>query len=258
MKAPLRAFLLDDEILAVKRLTRLLEETCRVEIVGSSTDPVEAIEQLSHLTIDVLFLDIEMPGATGFDVLGKLEGEQPLVVFTTAYNQYALRAFEVNSIDYLLKPIETQTLDRALNKLERIRGGTAPKPEIDALLAQLASALQTRQAEYPGRIASKLGDKVEFVELSRVTHIFAKDKLTYAATPLKNYCLDETINDIEQRLDPKQFVRIHRSTIVNVDYVHELYTWFAGRMLLRLKDEKKTELTVARDRVKALKDRLSL
>lgn len=258
MKPPMRAFLLDDEILAVKRLTRLLEETGRVEIVGSSTDPLEAIEQLAHLSIDVLFLDIEMPGATGFDVARKIEGEQPLIVFTTAYNQYALRAFEVNSIDYLLKPIEAQQLDRALNKLERIRGGTAPRPEIDALLAQLASALQTRQAEYPGRIASKLGDKVEFVELSRVTHIFAKDKLTYAATPLKNYCLDETINDIEQRLDPKQFVRIHRSTIVNVDYVHELYTWFAGRMLLRLKDEKKTELTVARDRVKALKDRLNL
>ncbi len=122
MKPPMRAFVLDDEILAVKRLTRMLEETGRIQIVGSSTDPLEAIEQLSNLSIDVLFLDIEMPGATGFDVLRKIKGEQPLVVFTTAYNQYALQAFEVNSIDYLLKPIEPQQLERALNKLERIRG----------------------------------------------------------------------------------------------------------------------------------------
>ena len=91
-----------------------------------------------------------------------------------------------------------------------------------------------------------------------MTHIFAKDKLTFAATAIKDYCIDQTIADLEQKLDPRKFVRIHRSTMVNVEYVHELYSWFGGRMLLRLKDDKKTELQVARDRVKALKDRLGV
>ena len=203
----------------------------------------------------MLFLDIEMPGMNGFEFLQALDRE-PLVVFTTAYNQYALQAFEVNSVDYLLKPIEPRHLDRALSKLDRILGGTEPRPDLNDLVRRLASALHSN--DYPARLSSRLGERVEFVELSRVTHIFAKDKLTFAATASKDYCIDQTIVDLEQKLDPRKFVRIHRSTMVNIDFVHELYSWFGGRMLLRLKDDRKTELQVARDRVKALKDRLSL
>jgi two-component system LytT family response regulator len=254
---PLRAFLVDDEQLALRRLARLLEQTGRVEIAGRSSDPVDAIAQLRVLPVDVLFLDIQMPGMSGFEMLSQLRDE-PLVIFTTAYHQYALQAFEVNSIGYLLKPVETQQLERALNKLDRIRGGSEPRPELGALLQQISSVLQTRAPAYPDRLASRLGERVEFIELERVTHIFARDKLTYASTPAKDYCLDLTISELEAKLDPKKFVRIHRSTIVNASYVHELYSWFAGRMLLRLKDEKKTELTVARDRVKALKEHLGI
>ena len=253
----LRAFLVDDEQLALKRLARLLEQSGRVEIAGRSSDPEDAIAQLRSLAVDVLFLDIQMPGMTGFEMLSQLP-EQPVVIFTTAYHQYALQAFEVNSIGYLLKPVETQQLERALNKLDRIRGGSEPRPELGALLQQISSVLQNRVPEYPERIASRLGERVEFIELDRVTHLFAKDKLTYAATATKDHCLDWTISELEAKLDPKKFVRIHRSTIVNASYVHELYSWFAGRMLLRLKDEKKTELTVARDRVKVLKEHLGI
>jgi len=253
----LRAFLVDDEQLALKRLARLLEQSGRVEIAGRSSDPVDAIAQLRSLAVDVLFLDIQMPGMSGFEMLSQLP-EQPIVIFTTAYHQYALQAFEVNSIGYLLKPVETQQLERALNKLDRIRGGSEPRPELGALLQQISSVLQNRAPEYPERIASRLGERVEFIELDRVTHLFAKDKLTYAATATKDHCLDWTISELEAKLDPKKFVRIHRSTIVNASYVHELYSWFAGRMLLRLKDEKKTELTVARDRVKVLKEHLGI
>ena len=253
----LRAFLVDDEQLALKRLARLLEQSGRVEIAGRSSDPVDAIAQLRSLAVDVLFLDIQMPGMSGFEMLSQLP-EQPIVIFTTAYHQYALQAFEVNSIGYLLKPVETQQLERALNKLDRIRGGSEPRPELGALLQQISSVLQNRVPEYPERIASRLGERVEFIELDRVTHLFAKDKLTYAATATKDHCLDWTISELEAKLDPKKFVRIHRSTIVNASYVHELYSWFAGRMLLRLKDEKKTELTVARDRVKVLKEHLGI
>ena len=248
----MRAFLVDDESLALKRLSRMLAEAGHVEIVGTSTDPAEAIDAIMKSNPEIVFLDIEMPGMSGFEMLARLD-PQPLVIFTTAYDQYALEAFGVNSIDYLLKPIEAQQLKRALDKFERIRAGSEARPEIREILARL-----TAVNEYPARIASRIGERVEFIELGRVTHFFAHEKLTYAATGAKNYAVDYTIQQLEQKLDPKRFLRIHRSIVLNLDYVHELHGWFAGRMLVRLKDEKRTELPVARDRVRALKDRLGI
>ena len=255
----MRAFLVDDESLALKRLQRMLAATGRVEIAGTSTDPVEAIEAIVKAKPDVLFLDIEMPGMTGFQMLSKLD-PQPLIVFTTAYDQYALEAFGVNSVDYLLKPIEAAQLARALDKVDRMRGGVEPRPEIQKLLDRLATLATAggSQPAYPDRIASRTGERLELVELARVTHFFARDKLTYAATAAKNYVVDHTIQELEQKFDPRKFVRIHRAILLNLDYVHELNTWFAGRMMVRLKDEKHTELTVSRDRVRALKERLGV
>jgi two-component system LytT family response regulator len=255
----MKAFLVDDESLALKRLQRMLAVTGRVEIAGTSTDPVEAIEEILRTKPDVLFLDIEMPGMTGFQMLSKLD-PQPLIVFTTAYDQYALAAFGVNSVDYLLKPIEAPQLARALDKLDRMQGGTEPRPEIQQLLDRITAlaAGAVAQPAYPDRIASRTGERVELIELARVTHFFARDKLTYAATAAKNYVVDHTIQELEQRVDPRKFVRIHRAVLLNLDYVHELNTWFAGRMIVRLKDEKHTELTVSRDRVRPLKERLGL
>jgi two-component system LytT family response regulator len=252
----MRAFLVDDEALALKRLSRMLTATGRVEIVGSGTDPVEAVDAVLSAKPDVLFLDIEMPGMTGFEMLAKLD-PQPVIVFTTAYDRYALQAFGVNSIDYLLKPIEQAQLDRALDKIERLRGGTEPRQEIRELLDRL-NTVTAQPPDYPARIASRIGERVEFVELSRVTHFFAADKLTYAATPGKNYAIDHTIQELEQKLDPRKFVRIHRATLVNLDSVYDLHAMFAGRMLVRLKDERRTELAVSRDRVKSLKQRLGI
>ncbi|HYZ86889.1 MAG TPA: response regulator, partial [Bryobacteraceae bacterium] len=177
-----RAYLVDDEPLALARLHRMLEG--RLEIVGEQSDPVLAAAEIDELAPDVLFLDIEMPEWSGFKLLESLK-RQPLVVFTTAYNQYALQAFEVNSIDYLLKPVEPQKLDRALAKLERLSAGAGPRPDLQALLRQIAASLPSATLAYPDRLASKVGDKVEFIELARVTHIFAKEKLTFAATPKK-------------------------------------------------------------------------
>ena len=255
----IRAFVLDDEPLAVRRLVRLLEDTGRVQLVGQATDPVEAIELIARASFDVLFLDIQMPGLSGFEMLAQLS-PQPLVVFTTAYQQYSLKAFEVHSIDYLLKPIEDHALDRALNKLERILGQHAPRPDMNAVLSQMQALLREhgRGQQYPERLPSRLGDKVEFVDLSEVSHFFAQDKLTFAAGSRKNYVIDATIAELEERLDPKRFLRIHRSTLVQLSFVQELYTWFAGRMMVRLKDEHQTELTVARDRVRDLKERLGV
>jgi len=257
----MKAFLVDDESLALKRLERMLAVTGRVEIAGTSMDPVEAVEAILKTKPDVLFLDIEMPGMTGFQMLSKLDArQQPLIVFTTAYDRYALEAFGVNSVDYLLKPIEASQLTRALDKVDRMRRGIEARPDVLQLLERITAlaAAGGPQATYPDRIASRTGERVELIELARVTHFFARDKLTYAATAAKNHVVDQTIQELEQKLDPRKFVRIHRGILLNLDYVHELHTWFAGRMMVRLKDEKHTELTVSRDRVRALKERLGV
>jgi two-component system LytT family response regulator len=252
----MRAYLVDDEPLALKRLSRLLAETGRVEIVGTSSDPVRAAQEVSERRPDVLFLDIEMPGLTGFELLATLD-YQPLVVFTTAYDRYALRAFEVNSIDYLLKPVEQEQLSRALGKLERILRGAEPRADLRVLVAELTRELEKREGRYLDRLASRVGDRVEFVQASAVTHFYAKDKLTYAAAGGRQYVVDQTVAELEQKLDPRRFIRIHRSTIVNADAIKELYHWFGGRMLVRLKDGK-TELGVSRERVAELKAKLGL
>jgi two-component system LytT family response regulator len=244
----IRAFVMDDEPLAVKRLTRMLKETGRVEVTGAASDPVEGLAALRGRPIDVLFLDIQMPGMTGFQVLEKLD-PQPFVVFTTAYDQYALRAFEVNSIDYLLKPIEAPQLARALDKIERRQ---SPPPEWRAVLAAL------KHSDYPERIASRVGERVHILELAKVTHFFARDKLTYAAVEGKNYVVDHTVADLEEKLDPRQFCRIHRATLLNLSWVREVDAWFGGRVLVRLKDAKGTELPASRERVAELKKRLGI
>src|SRR5580704_8577078 len=155
----MKVFLVDDEPLAVSRLRRLLEETGRVEIAGASSDPQEALDQLRRSRPDVLFLDIEMPGMSGFDLLDQLGDPQPLVVFTTAYDQYALDAFKVNSIDYLLKPVEPAQLERALNKLDRILGGSETRGDVGALLKQVRAMVESRAPDYLSRVASRVGDR---------------------------------------------------------------------------------------------------
>lgn len=258
----IRAFVVDDEPLAVSRLARMLEESGRIEVAGSSTDPVDALAALSEHPVDVLFLDIQMPGMTGFEMLGLLD-PQPLVVFTTAYDQYALQAFEVNSIDYLLKPIEERQLARALDKIDRLRRSPVAPPEWKAVMAQLAGALRESGSslappEYPQRIASRLGERIQILELETVTHFYAHDKLTYAATEGKQYVVDHTVSELEQKLDPRRFCRIHRSTLLNLGWAKEMDAWFGGRALIRLKDGKATELQVARDRIQELKKKLGI
>jgi len=218
----LRAFLVDDEPLALKRLAKMLEQTGRVEVAGMSSDPVAATERLHAVDCDVLFTDIEMPDLSGFEMLARLN-PQPLVVFTTAYSNYALQAFEVHSVDYLLKPIDKSHLERALKKLDRIRNNVEPRPSVEALLRELASGLPAK-----------------------------------TAYPKKDFVVDYTIAELESAVDPARFFRIHRSTVVNLEYVKEVYSWFSDRMMIRINDGKDTELTVARDRVKALKEKLGL
>ena len=251
----IRVYVVDDEPLAVKRLTRMLQATARVDIVGSTNDAVTALEFLQAHSVDVLFLDIQMPALTGFELLEQLT-QQPLVIFTTAYDRYALEAFDVNSIDYLLKPIEPERLDRALDKAARaVHEDTSPVPvrELAKLLA--AQLAPNRKLE---RLASRVGERTTVLDVSRISHFLAKDKLTFAVVSGREHVVDYTLAELETRLDARRFVRIHRATIANIGFVQELFPDVDGGILVRLKDEQKTELSVARDRVRELKDRLGI
>ena len=256
----LRAYLVDDELPALKRLTRMIEETGRIDISGSTTNPMAAVQFLSSNTPDVLFLDIQMPEIDGFDLLSRLP-HQPLVIFVTAYDQYALKAFEVNSIDYLLKPVEPDQLDRAIAKLERLRGEGSPtwldRPELADFLRELSLGLNGR-SNYLDRIAVRVGERTQFLNLAAVTHFFSRDRLTYAATDGRSYCVEWPIAELEQKLDPARFLRIHRGVLLNVHWIDDVTPAFAGRLTIRLKDQKRTALTVARDRTRELKTRLGM
>lgn len=249
MIARSRAFLVDDEPLAIERLLRMLAASAQIDIVGHNTDPTRALQEIEALRPDTLFLDIEMPALTGFELVSRLTFE-PTIIFTTAYDQYALKAFEVNSIDYLLKPIEPEDLARALGKLARAGG-----PRLAQVHAAIAEIMGTAPLQ---RIASRVGQRIKLVELQRVSHFAADDKLTYAVTEEGSHVVDMTLSDLEATLDPRRFQRIHRSWLVNLDYVTELNGSFAGTYRVRLKDRQQSELRVARDRVQPLKEKLGL
>jgi two-component system LytT family response regulator len=248
----IRAFIVDDERLAVDRLARLLARTARVEVVGTATDPEAAVAEIHASTPDVVFLDIQMPVLNGFELLERLAAEIP-VIFTTAYDEHALTAFSVNSVDYLLKPIDPERLSRALDKLQRFSG---PRPDVHALARELASQLaQSRRTE---RLASRVGDRTILLDVARVSHLVARDKLTFAVSAGHEHVIDLTLSALERQLDPRRFVRIHRSTIVNTAFVQEMHSDADGGVVVRLRDEAGTRLTVARDRVRALKEQLGI
>jgi two-component system LytT family response regulator len=249
----LRAYLIDDEPLALKRLARMLEATGRVEIVGRATDPAEGLREVIARPVDVLFLDIHMPGLSGFEVVERVP-PGPAVVFTTAHDRHALQAFEVNAIDYLLKPIERARLDRALDRLAGRRNGGGE--DLRAALDRLAR--QLRGTAFLEHLASRVRDRVHLIALGEVTHVLARDRATYAVTATAEHLLDMTIAELERRLDPARFFRIHRGALVNVAWVGELRADEDGHLQICLKDARRTELVVARDRVRALKERLGL
>jgi len=249
----LRAFLIDDEPLALTRLARMLERTGRVEIVGRATDPAQGLEQVRAQAVDVLFLDIHMPGLGGFEVVQRVP-PGPAVVFTTAFDQHAVRAFEVNAVDYLLKPVEAARLDQALDRVATRRADAAG--DLRSVLERLARDL--RGGTFLDHLASRIRDRVQLVPVEEVTHVVARDRATYAVTATAEHLLDMTIAELEHRLDPARFFRIHRGTLVNVAWVAQLRADEDGHLQVCLKDAKRSELVVARDRVRALKERLGL
>ena len=233
---------------------RLLEASGRVAIVGRATDPAKALAQLTADAVDVVFLDIHMPGLSGLQVAERLP-PNALVVFTTAYEHHAVAAFEVNAVDYLLKPIVPERLHATLDRLA-VRRDDPARAGLRETLERLTSHL--RGATHLSHLASRVGERVHLIPVEEVTHVFARDRATYAATAAAEHMLDAPIIELERKLDPARFFRIHRGALVNVTYVGELHADFGGRLLVRLKNQPRTELVVARDRVRPLKERLGL
>jgi two-component system LytT family response regulator len=152
--------------------------------------------------------------------------------------------------------VETEKLERALGKLERLLRTDSELPDFQKAIEQIAGFWETARPRYPTRVASRLGESVRFIELAQVTHFYAEDKLTFAATRAGNFIVDRAISDLERELNPQKFVRIHRATLLNLDYIEEINSWFGGRLTVKIKDGKRTQLTVARERVRDLKEKL--
>jgi two-component system LytT family response regulator len=236
----LRVFLLDDEPLALKRLSRLLVETGKVEIIGQTTEPLQALQVIPTLELNAIFIDIQMPELTGFELLQKLTNYPP-VIFTTAFDEFALKAFEVFSVDYLLKPIEAERLEKALEKLEKlISEKRTDITDLQNLLVSLANKSIIERVSSFDKIASRIGGKVLILNVSEIACFFAEDKITFAQNlEGKQFPIDYSLNELESKLDIQKFLRVHRNSIVNINFVEEVHGWFSGRVLVRLKGTKK-------------------
>lgn len=219
----IQAVLADDEVLARQKLRQLLRQERDVEIVGECASAAETIELVRLTRPALLFLDIRMPGMDGFDVVGAIESEQvpmPAIVFTTAYDQYALRAFEVHAADYLLKPFTPERLSAAV---ERVRERLAPAGN-----ASPANGKERSAGRYTTRIVFKSRGRILFLPVSEIRWIGAEENYVRLSTERETHLLRETMAHLEERLDPDMFLRVHRSYIVNLHFVKEVRTEHDG------------------------------
>ncbi len=238
----LRALIVDDEDLARSAMRRLLAEAGGVEIVGEASNGVEALEVIAELKPDVALLDIEMPGFDGFEVVQQLENP-PAIVFVTAYDEYAVRAFEASAIDYLLKPVRPERLERALERV-RDRLGAPDAAKVREVARERGGPLQ--------RIAARRGKRIVIVPVRDIIRIEIEDKLVFAVTANDRLLIEKSITELEAMLEPAGFLRISRGELVNLETVKELLPWFSGTWRVKLANGE--ERDVSRDRAKQLKE----
>lgn len=247
----IRAVLVDDEPLARTRLRRLLGEHPEVAIAGEASAGEEALALVEQVSPDLVFLDVQMPGLSGFDVLARLR-TRPHVIFVTAHDEFAVRAFEEQAVDYLLKPVEPARLARALARVT----GTAQRAGADDDRIERLLAAVARTKEPPRRIAVRRGAKVTLVEPESVIFCRAEDKYAVLYTAEGEHVVDRTIEELEHTLDPSAFLRIHRSAIVNLACVRDLTSLEGGRFVVTLKDRAGTQLYASRSGAKLLREKL--
>jgi two-component system LytT family response regulator/two-component system response regulator LytT len=260
--ASLRVLVVDDEQLAREELCFLLSQVGGVEIVGQAADGVGALRLAGELKPDVAFLDVQMPGLTGFEVARRLllVDAPPQLVFVTAFDRYAIEAFGVNAVDYVLKPVDADRLEQTL---ERVRHRVAPQasehmPLSPADLERVIEAVKGHQVRRD-QLAVRMGERFILVQADEVVHASLVDEAIVVATHhmsgTSNY---RTLDELQARLDPAVFWRVHRSHLVNITKIKEIVPWFSRNYLLKMKDAKTTEIPVSRSQTKRLREYLQL
>jgi two-component system, LytTR family, response regulator len=222
----MRILIADDDAKARRRLTAMLAERSGVEICGEAGDGMAALEMIERLNPDVVLLDVQMPGLDGFEVIRELSGPKvPLIVFITGYDHYAIRAFEVSAVDYILKPVSEDRLEQALEKAQQTLLKDMALPSIEAIqqIHRLTEALAAGKSSYVQRVVGRRKSKSHILHVLDIHAFVCTDEQVYAVTAdRERSLLNHTLKDLESRLNPMRFVRIHRQVIVNIDHVAEI------------------------------------
>jgi two-component system LytT family response regulator len=252
-----KALIVDDEPISRRRLRRLLALEPECELAGECGNGREAVQSLEREKIDILFLDVQMPEMDGFEVVHAIARSHPLIIFTSAYDEYALRAFEVHAFDYLLKPFDRRRFRESVQRARTQLTQAQPTKTTlaDDRILQLFENLSGARAA-PDRIAIRNNGRVIFLKLGEIDWIEAADNYVCLHCGKDTHILRETMSELEARLDPVRFIRVHRSAIVNLDCVKELHPWFRGDYRVMLNDG--TELTLTRNHREKLESRLLL
>ncbi len=271
----LRVLIVDDEPLARQELQYLLESAGDVEVVGAGRNGIEAVDMIRTQKPDVVFLDVQMPGLDGFGVLKKLlekKTPMPQVVFATAYDQYAVRAFEVNAVDYLLKPFDRARVGKTLEKArarvvpaaEPTGADSATAAKLDALLRLVEDAAAQAPKPGSGRVVVRAQNRLLLVDQREICFAAIEDgaiSVTAAAGSVGSFeglsnC--RTLEELMDQLNPETFWRVHRSFVVNIQHIREVVPWFKSSYQLRMDDAKKTEIPVSRNQTKRLRELFNL
>jgi two-component system response regulator LytT len=257
------AVVVDDEQLAREELCYLLQQVGGIDIVGQAANGLEALTEIDRATPDVVFLDVQMPGLTGLEVARRLseDGNEPAMIFVTAYDQRAVEAFEVNAVDYLLKPVDPARLEQALARARRRRaaGGSGPAgAPIGDQLERLVR-LMADQKDRRGQLAVRIGERFVLVQAEDIIHAsLVDDSITIVTGQVAGTSNYRTLDELQARLDPEVFWRVHRSHLVNINKIKEIVPWFSRNYILRMRDPKATEIPVSRTQTKRLRDYLKL
>jgi two-component system response regulator LytT len=253
----LTAVVADDEQLAREELCFLLAQIPGVEVLGLAANGVEALEEIARHGPDVAFLDVQMPGLTGFEVARRLiaHGTGPGLIFVTAYDQRAIEAFEVNAVDYLLKPVDAGRLETAVARARSRKGQAEPLAgQLDRLVRLMAGQKDRRD-----QVAVKVNDRFVLVQADDIIHAsLIEDSINIVTSQVAGTSNDRTLDELHARLNPDVFWRVHRSHLVNINKVKEIVPWFSRNYILRMKDAKATEIPVSRSQTRRLRDYLKL